>query len=169
MPPYEVRDAAELLLVKFRRPVPAHRQQGVHPPAVGRGTELRSRSGRKEHRQQVPVLRGELDQGPPSRGEDCQDVVERHRGEFVYKYIGAAPTEHLFRAVPSAPDAEVCVEVEDRFGNRYLWSAAQGYSCRLAAEAQAPQAAQSPKRELPKKESLKEPPQEGTAAPHAAE
>lgn len=102
------------------------------------------------------------------------DYVERHRGEFVYKYIGAAPTEHLFRAVPSAPDAEVCVEVEDRFGNRYLWSAAQGYSCRLAAEAQAPQAAQSPKketpkRELPKKESLKEPPQEGTAAPHAAE
>lgn len=56
------------------------------------------------------------------------DYVALHSHEFKYRYIGAAPTEHLFMAVPSAPDADVRVEVEDRFGNRYLWSAAGGYS-----------------------------------------
>lgn len=94
------------------------------------------------------------------------DYVERHRGEFVYKYIGAAPTEHLFRAVPSAPDAEVCVEVEDRFGNRYLWSAAQGYAWRPAEGAQA----EGPEAGVPEKRSPeKKSPPAGKAAPHASE
>lgn len=62
------------------------------------------------------------------------DYVTKHSHEFKYKYIGAAPTEHLFMAVPSSPDADIRVEVEDCFGNLYIWSEAEGYSCSLAPE-----------------------------------
>ena len=62
------------------------------------------------------------------------DYVALHSQEFKYKYIGADRTEHLFMAVPSSPEADVRVEVEDRFGNRYLWSGKEGYTFRPAAE-----------------------------------
>lgn len=62
------------------------------------------------------------------------DYVALHSQEFKYKYIGADRTEHLFMAVPSSPGAEVRVEVEDRFGNRYLWSEKEGYTSSPATE-----------------------------------
>lgn len=61
------------------------------------------------------------------------DYVALNSQNFKYKYIGADRTEHLFMAVPSSPDADVRVEVEDRFGNRYFWSAREGYSSIPAA------------------------------------
>ena len=66
--------------------------------------------------------------------ESICDYVARYGDRFKYKYIGAAQTEHLFYAVPSSPDAEVRVEVTDRFGNVYEWSAGKGYTSRPAAQ-----------------------------------
>lgn len=49
----------------------------------------------------------------------CRDVEERRDKEFKWKYIGAGKTSHLFYSVPSDPDAEITVEVTDRFGDIY--------------------------------------------------
>lgn len=49
-----------------------------------------------------------------------QDVVARE-AHFKHKYIGAAPTEHLFFALPESLDAELKIEVVDRFGNVFTW------------------------------------------------
>lgn len=46
----------------------------------------------------------------------CADVEARREKEFKWKYIGAGKTGHLFYAVPSSADADVIVEVKDRFG-----------------------------------------------------
>lgn len=47
--------------------------------------------------------------------------VAAHRKSFRYDYIGAAPTGHLFYAVPSSGAAGLKVEVVDRFGHSYVW------------------------------------------------
>lgn len=59
--------------------------------------------------------------------ESIYDYVVRFGDRFVYKYIGADVTEHLFYAEPSSPGAAVRVEVVDRFGNRSVWDSATGY------------------------------------------
>jgi hypothetical protein len=69
--------------------------------------------------------------GPMTRytgyDEATVDYIERHRNDFVYPWLGAAETDHLFYAVPSAPGAEIRVEVCDRFGNVYRWDSMAGY------------------------------------------
>lgn len=52
----------------------------------------------------------------------CREVEANRDEHFRWKYIGAGPTEHLFYATPSAPDARIEVEVTDRFGKLYRWS-----------------------------------------------
>lgn len=47
------------------------------------------------------------------------DYVEKNRENFRYKYIGAGPTEHLFYAEPIDKNAEIKIEVIDRFDNVY--------------------------------------------------
>ena len=47
------------------------------------------------------------------------DVEARREKEFKWKYLGAGETEHLFYAEPSSPDAEIVIEVTDRFGKVY--------------------------------------------------
>lgn len=49
----------------------------------------------------------------------CRDVEERRDKEFKWKYIGAGKTSHLFYSIPSDPDAEITIEVTDRFGDIY--------------------------------------------------
>lgn len=51
-----------------------------------------------------------------------EDVDNRREKEFHWKYIGAGPTEHLFYARPSSPDADVEITVTDRFGVSRTWS-----------------------------------------------
>lgn len=69
-------------------------------------------------------------QGPMTqyRGWDRNienDVLARREREFKWKYVGAGPTEHLFCAKPSRPDARVEVRVTDRFGKVYSWTTPQ--------------------------------------------
>ncbi|MDR0507488.1 MAG: calcineurin-like phosphoesterase family protein [Dysgonamonadaceae bacterium] len=47
------------------------------------------------------------------------DYVEKNRENFRYKNIGAGPTEHLFYAEPVDKNAEIKIEVIDRFNNIY--------------------------------------------------
>jgi hypothetical protein len=47
------------------------------------------------------------------------DYVERNQQNFRYKYIGAGLCEHLFYAEPVNKNAEIRIEVIDRFNNRY--------------------------------------------------
>ena len=46
-------------------------------------------------------------------------VMCRDTTRISYSWIGPTPTEHLFKAVPSDPSAEITVRVTDRFGNVY--------------------------------------------------
>lgn len=48
----------------------------------------------------------------------CED-----KSVIKYDWIGPTRTEHLFKAVPSDPDAEIGVRVTDRFGNVYVCEA----------------------------------------------
>lgn len=47
------------------------------------------------------------------------DYTEKNRQNFRYKYIGAGATEHLFYAEPVDKNADIKIEVIDRFGNIY--------------------------------------------------
>lgn len=47
------------------------------------------------------------------------DYVNKNQAGFKHKGIGAAPTEHLFYAVPKSEESIIKVEVIDRFGNIY--------------------------------------------------
>lgn len=62
------------------------------------------------------------------RDKTTAEYIERHRDEFDYSWLGAAPTDHLFYAVPSSPGSDVRVEFVDRFGNVSRWSSVFGYS-----------------------------------------
>ncbi len=68
------------------------------------------------------VLKGEMTRYKGWDRSICADVEARREKEFKWKYIGAGETEHLFYAVPSAPDRKVTVEVVDRFGKTYRWT-----------------------------------------------
>jgi hypothetical protein len=50
---------------------------------------------------------------------DIAHYADLHGKSFKHSFIGAAPTEHLFRAVPQTTDGEIRVEVTDRFGRVY--------------------------------------------------
>jgi 3',5'-cyclic AMP phosphodiesterase CpdA len=65
------------------------------------------------------VLKGAMTQ---YRGHDpyAADYINKNREKFRYSWISTAPTEHLFFAEPSSPDAPVKIEVIDRFGNKYI-------------------------------------------------
>ena len=64
------------------------------------------------------ILKGEMTQ---YRGHDpyATEYINKNREQFRYSWIGTAPTEHLFFAEPSSPDAKIKIEVIDRFGNHY--------------------------------------------------
>jgi hypothetical protein len=47
------------------------------------------------------------------------DYIVKNREHFRHKWISTAPTNHLFFAEPSSPDAKIIIEVIDRFGNKY--------------------------------------------------
>lgn len=72
------------------------------------------------------VLRGPM---TPYTGydESIYDYVKCFGDRFVYPYIGADLTEHLFFARPSAPDADIRIEVRDRFGRVFGWNNRTGY------------------------------------------
>ncbi|HIS22138.1 MAG TPA: calcineurin-like phosphoesterase C-terminal domain-containing protein [Candidatus Cryptobacteroides intestinipullorum] len=50
----------------------------------------------------------------------CRDTTRIH-----YAWIGPTPTEHVFKAVPSDPSADITVRVTDRFGNVYTAPASE--------------------------------------------
>jgi 3',5'-cyclic AMP phosphodiesterase CpdA len=63
--------------------------------------------------------------GPMTRytglDESLAEYVEHHRDQIIYTWLGPAPTDHLFYAVPTSPDSAVRIEVRDRFGNLSVW------------------------------------------------
>lgn len=65
------------------------------------------------------VCRGPMER---YRGYDptIDSDVEANRERFRYQYIGAAPTEHMFFAVPEREGSHIKIEVTDRFGTRYV-------------------------------------------------
>lgn len=64
-------------------------------------------------------LMGEM---TPFTGYDSSivDYVTQHQSSFKHKGIGAAPTEHMFYAIPKLPDSVIRIEVIDRFGSKYI-------------------------------------------------
>ena len=64
------------------------------------------------------ILKGNMTQ---YRGNDpyATDYINKNKAKFRYNWITTEPTEHLFFAEPSSPDAKITVEVIDRFGNKY--------------------------------------------------
>lgn len=65
------------------------------------------------------VFMGEMTRYAGWDRDICHDVETRREKEFKWKYIGAAQTRHLFFADPDSPDADVTIEVTDRFGRVY--------------------------------------------------
>lgn len=47
------------------------------------------------------------------------DYVNKNQSGFKHKGIGAAPTEHMFYAVPKSTESSIMIVVIDRFGNIY--------------------------------------------------
>gem|GEM_PF-6945328 len=48
------------------------------------------------------------------------DYIVKNKRKFRYDWITTGVTEHLFFAEPTSPNAEIKIEVIDRFGNKYL-------------------------------------------------
>ncbi|MBB4038030.1 hypothetical protein GGR21_003957 [Dysgonomonas hofstadii] len=65
------------------------------------------------------IRMGEMEQ---YRGWDpgVVNYVDKNKQNFRYKYIGAGPTEHLFKAEPLDKNAKIRIEVVDRFNNIYI-------------------------------------------------
>ena len=65
------------------------------------------------------IKQGEMQQ---FKGYDSSIVefVKTNKQNFKHKGIGAAPTEHLFFAVPKSKNSLIKIEVIDRFGKIYL-------------------------------------------------
>ena len=56
----------------------------------------------------------------PYAARMCMDKTR-----IKYEWIGPTQTEHLFRAVPQDPSAEISVRITDRFGNVYTAPASE--------------------------------------------
>jgi 3',5'-cyclic AMP phosphodiesterase CpdA len=51
---------------------------------------------------------------------EVADYTRKNRDTMRYQWIAPIPTNHLFYAEPSSPDAEITIQVTDRFGNTYI-------------------------------------------------
>lgn len=61
--------------------------------------------------------------GEMTRYSGCDPEMARmsaDKSKLRYSWIGAAVTDHMFRAKPVNPDARLAVRVTDRFGNVYI-------------------------------------------------
>lgn len=47
----------------------------------------------------------------------CQEAVQ------TYSWIAPVKTNHLFKAIPQNPQAQISVKITDRFGHEYIQSA----------------------------------------------
>lgn len=73
----------------------------------------------KIHWYENGTLKGEMTQ---YFGNDpyTKDYIVKNRHKFRYDWITTSITGHLFFAEPSLPDAEIIIEVIDRFDNKYI-------------------------------------------------
>jgi len=73
----------------------------------------------KVHWYENGIKKGEMTR---YKGHDPHVInyILNNKHNFRYDWIGTSATEHMFFAEPVLPDAQIKIEVIDRFGNKYL-------------------------------------------------
>ncbi len=66
------------------------------------------------------IKMGEMERFTGYDPPNIRDYVKENGKNFKYSWISVKQTDHIFFAIPKNKDAEIKVEVTDRFGNSYI-------------------------------------------------